>query len=262
MTPILGNAQRVLAILHRENSSTGRVGCLLRAAGFVVEERRPCCGDPLPHPSSYAGVAVFGGPMSVNDPLPFLAKEAELIERTCREGVPLLGICLGAQLLAKVLGARVDTHPEGAVEAGYYVLRATDAGRALCGAPMPDHVYHWHEEGCDLPVGADLLAESDGFPIQAFRHGAAVALQFHPEVTYKMMCRWTTYGHERLAAPGDKSPREHLDGWYQHDGAVDRWTRALLTSMFFPGRQSLAVTARALPTNQRGGHVVECGAAW
>ena len=104
------------------------------------------------------------------------------------EQKPLLGICLGAQMMARTLGARVYCHVDQRTEAGYYPIRPTPEGRAVYDQ-WPDHVYEWHREGFDLPPGAVLLAEGDAaFPVQAFRYGpAAFAIQFHPEVTYAMM---------------------------------------------------------------------------
>ena len=107
-------------------------------------------------------------------------------------------------MLARHLGGRVDFHGEGQVEVGYYPIRPTEHGRAICEV-WPDHVYQWHREGFDLPPGATLLAEGDTFPVQAFRQGDnAYAIQFHPEVTHAMMCRWTIRGQHRMELPGAK----------------------------------------------------------
>ena len=78
-----------------------------------------------------------------------------------KEEKPFLGICLGAQMLARHLGERVFTHPEGKAEVGYYPIKPTPAGRAIC--DWPAHVYQWHREGFDLPRGTELLAEGDIF---------------------------------------------------------------------------------------------------
>ena len=104
-----------------------------------------------------------------------------------------------------------------------------DADR-LCAAPFPRHVYHWHCDGFELPRGARLLAASDGeFPNQAFAFGSrALALQFHPEVTYAMICRWTTRGDERLERPGAQRRPDHLEGWFRYDRAVALWLEAML----------------------------------
>jgi GMP synthase (glutamine-hydrolysing) len=109
-------------------------------------------------------------------------------------------------------------------------LHPTACGDSLCPAPFPRHGYHWHFDGFDLPCGAALLAQGcQNFPNQAFRFGrSAIGLQFHPEVTYQMICRWTTRGAERLNRPGARPAHEHLHGWFQHDRAVSHWLERFL----------------------------------
>ena len=145
-------------------------------------------------------------------------------------------------MLARNLGARVFTYPDKRSEIGYYPLTPTPDADRLCGAPFPRRVYHWHCDGFDLPRGARLLAGGDGeFPNQAFAYGSrAVALQFHPEVTYAMICRWTTRGAERLSRPGAQPRSEQLEGWFRYDRAVAAWLDALLPAW-------LAGTAQAAP---------------
>jgi GMP synthase (glutamine-hydrolysing) len=85
-------------------------------------------------------------------------------------------------------------------------------------------VYQWHREGFDLPSSSDLIAEGDAFPVQAFRHGAcAYGIQFHPEVTHAMMCRWTTRGHARMEMPGAKQRAAHFEDRAVHDFAIRTW---------------------------------------
>jgi GMP synthase (glutamine-hydrolysing) len=176
------------------------------------------------------GALVFGGPMGANDEHEWIKREIDWLAVPLNEDKPFLGICLGAQMLARQLGARVFTHPDRRGEAGYYPVQPTPLADRLCCAAFPRHVYQWHFDGFDLPEGAELLATSAGdFPHQAYRYGRkAVALQFHPEVTYQMMCRWTTRGAERLTSPGARNPHEHREGWFQHDHAVSAWLRAFL----------------------------------
>ena len=99
----------------------------------------------------HAGAVIFGGPMSANDADDYVRREIDWIEVPLREQRPFLGICLGAQMLAMQLGARVAPHPEGRTEIGYYPIRPTAAGLALC-PDWPEHVYHWHREGFELPA--------------------------------------------------------------------------------------------------------------
>lgn len=223
----------VLIILHQEHSTPGRVGYALQQRGFTLDMRRPPLGEPLPKDlQDYSGVVIFGGPMSANDPDAFIGEEIKLIERTLRAETPFLGLCLGAQLLCRAMGTRVYKHPDEETEIGYYPLRPTRAGEAWAssqGARWPRAVYHWHREGFDLPTGAELLAEGETFLHQAFRLGQkTLALQFHPEVTYAMICRWTTRAFERMNHKGARAPHEHRDGWFQHDHDVEQWLNAVL----------------------------------
>lgn len=241
----------VLIVLHQEHSSPGRVGRLLAERGHRLDIRRPCLGEALPPTlAGHAGAVVFGGPQSANDAHDYVRAEIDWIGVPLREGKPYLGICLGAQMLARHLGARVAPHPEGLVEIGYYPIRATAAGAGLLSvtpraeagagagavadddggtARWPDHVYHWHREGFDLAAGAELLAEGPTFRNQAFRYGArAYGIQFHPEVTHHMMCRWTVRGGERLDLPGARPRRAHFADRLQHDARIRLWLDAFV----------------------------------
>jgi GMP synthase (glutamine-hydrolysing) len=134
-------------------------------------------------------------------------------------------------MLARHLGSRVYKHPQGHAEVGYYPIRPTQAGRGVCD-PWPEQVYQWHREGFDLPLGAELLAEGDSFPVQAFRYGtAAFALQFHPDVTHAMMCRWTTRGHERTLLPNAKPRVAHFADRAVYDPAGRAWLTAFLNHL-------------------------------
>jgi GMP synthase (glutamine-hydrolysing) len=101
-------------------------------------------------------------------------------------------------------------------------------------------VYQWHREGFELPNGATLLAKGQDFEAQAFRYGpAAYGLQFHPEVTLAMMCRWSMTCPERMVSPGAHPRHRHLEGWFRHDGAVARWSSAFLRAWLAEGRQAI-----------------------
>ncbi len=219
---------RILTILHQATSTPGRIGRFLELRGYELDIRRPALGEALPDTlEDHVGTVVFGGPMSANDPFPWVAEEMTLIGKALDADAPLLGVCLGAQLMARTLGATVSRHEAGLSEIGYYPLRPTALGSELL--PWPDHVYHWHSEGFELPAGADLLAQGDVFPNQAFRYGQhAFAVQFHPEVTHEMMCRWTTKGAAKLSTPGAQPSDAHFDGWYRHDPAVCHWLEHFL----------------------------------
>ena len=221
----------VLIVLHQELSTPGRVGHYLAMRGFPLDIRRPRFGDPLPETlAEHAGAVIFGGPQSANDTDEFVRREIDWIKVPLAEQRPFLGICLGAQMLAKHLGARVDFHPEGKAEVGYYPLHVTDDARAVCGA-WPTHVYQWHREGFELPHGAALLAAGDIFKVQAMRYGsAAFGIQFHAEVTHAMMCRWTTRGHARMEMPGAKQRAAHFAERPVYDPAIRAWLATFLES--------------------------------
>jgi GMP synthase (glutamine-hydrolysing) len=216
----------VLIVLHQETSSPGRVGNALRALGHPLDIRRPRFGDPLPETlEGHAGAVILGGPMSANDTDDFIRREIDWIDVPLREQRPFLGICLGGQMLARQLGARVAPHPQGMTQIGYYPSRPTGAGLALC-PDWPAQVYHWHREGFELPRGAELLAEGDDFPMQAFRWGNAFGLQFHPDVTFRSMCCWTTRGN--MDQPGAQPRHQHFEGRAIYDVIERAWLNAFI----------------------------------
>jgi GMP synthase (glutamine-hydrolysing) len=130
-------------------------------------------------------------------------------------------------MLAKQLGANVAPHAQAITQIGYYPIRPTDAGREVC-PDWPAHVYHWHREGFELPYGAELLAEGDDFPVQAFQCGNAFGLQFHPDVTLAMMHCWTTRGYDHLAAPGARARHQHFADRAVHDFAERAWLKRFI----------------------------------
>ena len=230
-SPAPAAGRPVLVVLHQELSTPGRVGHYLTKHGVPLDVRRPRFGDPLPATlAEHAGAVIFGGPQSANDDDEFVRREIDWIAVPLAEQKPFLGICLGAQMLAKQLGARVAPHPEGKAEVGYYPIRLTEHAREVCGH-WPAVVYQWHREGFELPHGAKLLAEGDIFRVQALRYGeAAYGIQFHAEVTHAMMCRWTTRGHARMALPGAKQRAAHFAERPVYDHAIRTWLATFLES--------------------------------
>jgi len=241
---------KVLIVLHQDHSTPGRIGAMLAERGFALDIRRPSLGEPLPATlAEHAGAIVFGGPMSANDDhLDWVRREIDWLAVPLSEDKPLLGVCLGAQMLARHLGAAVFTYPDKRSEIGYYPIAPTPDADRLCAAPFPRSVYHWHCDGFALPRGARRLAASDGaFPNQAFAFGSrALALQFHPEVTYAMICRWTTRGAERLDRPGARPRSEQLEGWFRYDRAVALWLATMLPA-WLEGALALGETREPTP---------------
>ena len=244
----------ILVVLHQEHSCPARVGRLLSHMGHALDMRRPRFGEALPSSlRGYAGAVIFGGPMSANDSDEFIRREIDFAGLALKEDKPFLGICLGAQMLARQLGERVGPHEQGEVEIGYYPVTPTSHGAQLCDEAFPSHFYQWHRESFGLPRGATLLASGETFPVQAYSYGKAVGLQFHPEATYSTICRWTTRGADRMNAPGAQPRHLHLEAWHRYDAAVERWIASFLrrwigegASAREPAHASAPVRASAL----------------
>ncbi len=228
--PELRPDRPILIVLHQEHSTPGRIGQRLAARGFALDVRRPRFGDPLPETmADHAGAVVFGGPMSANDPDDFVKTEIDWMAVPLAEGAPVLGVCLGAQMLCRHLGGTVGTHPDSLVEIGWYGLETSEAGRALTGGHWPETIYQWHSEGMTLPGDATCLASSEAFGCQAFSYGdAALAIQFHVELTQVMIHRWTTRGAHRFALPNAQGRADHLRGRLVHDHHTRAWLETFL----------------------------------
>lgn len=221
---------QILVVVHQETSDPGLVGEKLRSRGYALDIRCPALGDTLPQVlDPYAGTIVFGGPMSANDDdtLPFIRTELDWIAIALAAGKPYLGICLGAQLLARALGAQVSAHPDEQREIGYFPLQPTTLGHAYFNEPMA--VYHWHREGFDLPAGTVKLAQGETFPNQAFCYSeSAFGLQFHPEITLRLIDEWTTRGADQLDLPGAQPRELHFQHHRNYGQAVDCWLDSFL----------------------------------
>jgi GMP synthase-like glutamine amidotransferase len=190
----------VVAVLHHlDKSSLGHVGPPLRAAGLELDERVLLHGGELPEPGTADGLVVLGGDQSAVDldAEPLLAREAQLLRASVDAGVPVLGICLGGQLLAHALGGRVR-HVGRVVEWRPLRKTAAGAGDPLFGAlPEPVPALHWNEDVFDAPPGADVLVEPAPAGVAAFRLGAAWGIQYHPDVDRAVLDEWLVdYGDQ------------------------------------------------------------------
>lgn len=187
-------------LINLEEGSLGYARRCFLDAGLVLDERFLRHGDPLPEPGTYDGLVVMGGEQSTLDAarLPVLAAEIELIRRSTEDGVPYLGVCLGAQLLALARGGRVARLHAPVLRWAPLVPSAPDP---IFGAlPAGARAVHWHEDGFEPPPDAVEVVGRTGASGAAFRiGGSAWGIQAHPEAR-----------------------REELDAWY------DRWPEAPL----------------------------------
>lgn len=158
--------------------------------------------DPVPESIAQASALVLmGGPMSVNDPLPWIAKVTRLIERAMAAGKPVLGHCLGGQLIAKALGGVVSANP--VKEIGWLPVQRVDNAAArdwLGDLPPAFDAFHWHGETFSIPPGATRILASRDCPNQAFVIGKTLAMQCHIEMTTDMVREWAHAGAAELAA--------------------------------------------------------------
>jgi GMP synthase-like glutamine amidotransferase len=183
----------VLVFRHVPYEHLGLIAPALEAAGLEYEYVDLPSDANRPLDLKAAGGLIFmGGPRSVNDDLDYVRREIEVIRQAAHRGFPMLGVCLGAQLIAKALGARV--YRNAVKEIGWFPVRWREAAAEdalLAGLPNPATVFHWHGETFDLPEGAVWLASSGACRHQAFRCGGNIyGLQFHLEVTPGMIAGW------------------------------------------------------------------------
>jgi len=182
----------VLILQHLSLDGPAYLGSWLEREGQRFEVFDSERGHTYPRRiDGYGALAVLGGEMSANDPLPSLRQAEALILQALDADLPVLGHCLGGQLMARALGARIHASP--APEIGWQAMRRVDspAARAWFGDADEPTVFHWHTEAFDLPAGAELLAGSAACPHQAFALGAhQLAMQFHVELDSAKLAEW------------------------------------------------------------------------
>lgn len=198
-----------IALQHVGFEDLGLIAPLLAASGWAINSRDATVDD-LADPALQDAelLVVLGGPIGIyeTEAYPFLKGELKAIEKRLASGRPTLGICLGAQAMAQVLGARV--YFGGTKEIGFGRIALTPDGEKSVLAPVKDGiVLHWHGDTFDLPVGATRLASNETYANQAFSWGAdALALQFHLEADPMMLERWLVGHAVELAKAGIDIP--------------------------------------------------------
>jgi GMP synthase (glutamine-hydrolysing) len=180
---------KIYVLQHHPVESLCNIADALEAAALAWQYIHVNDGQPVPPSMKGAGgLIVMGGPMGVyqTERYPWLRDEMRLIEDAMKMNLPVLGVCLGAQILAAALGAKVERNPNGK-EIGWHSIRLHDSAkddRLMRGLPTTMTPFHWHGDSFEVPPGAVSLASSDKTPCQAFRHGdKTYGFQFHFEVT-------------------------------------------------------------------------------
>jgi GMP synthase (glutamine-hydrolysing) len=180
---------------HASHEGPGLVAPALADAGVALDTVRLDLGDELPPVDEVGGAVVMGGAMGVHDEaeFPWLVAERRWLADAVAGGLPVLGVCLGAQQLAAALGADVTTGPEPEIGTGEVALSADGRADPVLGPDGPRlPAVHWHGDTFDIPPGARRLASSDRYENQAFRYGRAVyGLQFHVEIDRELAARWS-----------------------------------------------------------------------
>jgi len=204
----------------------------LREAGYAIDYVDACDSHlPLDRLARADLLVVLGGPISAyeSDVYPFLDSEIEAIRRRLNDGTPLIGICLGAQLIALAAGARV--YPSGIKEIGIAPVSLSDAGRESCLHPFAKAppTLHWHGDTFDLPDGAVHLASTERCENQAFAIGRnVIGFQFHPEATGRNIEHWLVGHAAELGAAGIDVPQLRADA-RRHGTAFEAKARATLS---------------------------------
>ena len=223
-----------MVIRHGDDPPDDRVHTWLVGAGFAPDVRRPFAGEALGDlDDSVAGLVVHGGRYNADavGEHPFLKDEYRWIEAALAAGLPMLGICQGAQMIAHHLGASVGPKPGEPAEFGYYRIDPTPEGTGFLPGPLWVTQAHFH--AFSIPGTATRLAESALFENQAYRYGAAVyGVQFHPEVTIEGFRRWQRDFAGFEGKPGIQEPAEQTRLMLEHDAAQAAWFYDFMANLF------------------------------
>ncbi len=195
----------VLLLQNTRIEGPGYLGDLLQNDGFEITSVN-AKHEQLPE-KYFSLVVILGAPESANDDLPYLQAEQQLIKSYVEKNIPVLGICLGSQLIAKTFGAKVYSGARN--EIGFYNdLKIHNNTSFFSGFKNPFTVFHWHSDTFELPEGAVRLASSEHYLNQAFQYKSAVGLQFHLEVNEEMINLWLDNAEEKLQKIPHIDPRK------------------------------------------------------
>jgi GMP synthase-like glutamine amidotransferase len=210
----------ILILQHLNNDGPAYLRTWLQEQGLSFDLRNTEAGDEYPEGmSGHSALAVLGGEMSANDPLPSLRQAEHLISEAMAQDLPVIGHCLGGQLMARALGAVVRASPRP--EIGWHAIAVADSddARRWLGDGVEVPVFQWHGESFDVPQGAALLAGNEACPHQAFSIGRHLAMQFHVELDEDKLEAWC----EELDRVAHEAPTQHSSQQIRSDSS--RWLR-------------------------------------
>lgn len=232
---------RYLFVKHSENWNVDRCTRWMEANKHPVDWCYPVSGQPFPNPEAYAGVVVFGGANSANDcsNVEWVKRELAFVESCLHHETPFFGICLGAQMLARVLGAKVQPHEQEIQEVGFCQVDPVPGCVDFLDSPLT--VMQWHSEGFDLPPSTQRIATGQWFPNQAYAlNNQVLGVQFHPEVNPEALAIWQQRNKERKPDMFNDAERASMMAdAYKHDGRITQWLDNFL-SRWTAGEMNLA----------------------
>ena len=233
--------KRVLVFRHVSHEGLGTIESFLKRHNIEIESCDLFQNTPMPKNSeAYDFVISMGGPMNVDETVrfPFLKTEQTFLSKVIHSGKPVLGVCLGAQMIARALDAKVYHGKQK--EIGWFPIQLTQAGKKdsifrNIKEPSPI-VFQWHGDTFDLPEEATLLASSSLFLHQAFKFGKSVyAFQFHIEVTREMICDWIQKGEEELKSLGRLVSKEKMvDEIDNYESSLEELSAEVYEELFSP----------------------------
>lgn len=226
-----------LVLQHIECEDLGTIGHAMYRRGIEHRYVRLFDGEPVPKGTGgYTGLIILGGPMNVyeEDRFPYLKDEDILIKKAIDRGIPILGICLGGQLIAKANNAKVRKGAKK--EIGWYELRLSQGGKedaVFGGLPEKLTVFQWHGDTFDIPEGATHLAGSELFPNQAYRIGDNIyGLQFHLEVTERMIRQWMSEYQDEVASLNYIDPEKIINDTAKYIDTLSRRAECFYDKFF------------------------------
>lgn len=235
---------KILVLQHAKSETSGELLGWAQENEHTIERLMVPEAKEFPSASTYDCVVSLGGPMGVYeaDRHPWISKEIDFLKKNLGLEKPIIGICLGSQMLAAALGSKVYRGPQR--EIGWFEVEWADAALEhpiLEGTPSRFHAFHWHQDTFDLPKGARRLASSRLYDEQAYLYGEkAIGFQFHPEVTEDLLLSWVTESCDELRGePSVQKPNEILDQIVRVK-KQSLFFREFLTRFFLPGWRSKA----------------------